>query len=275
MKILVIGASGMLAKPVITHLDKAGFDLRLFSRSVNASMFYKDFDIVQGDVFSIMHLEKAIDGCDAIHISISNPDEGKAVEEIVKVSLQKGIKLISMISGCTVSEENRWFWMIDNKFRAEQAIINSGISYMIFRPTWFFESLELMIRNGKANLLGKQPNPSHWVAADDYARMVVEAYKKQEARDKIFYILGPQPYLMKDLLEQYCKACHPEIKKVTQTPLGLLKFIALINRNKALKTVAEMFGYFQKTKEMGNPDEANALLGKPEINFGKWMMLKE
>ncbi len=35
MKILVIGASGLLAKPVVSHMDKAGFQLRLFSRNVN------------------------------------------------------------------------------------------------------------------------------------------------------------------------------------------------------------------------------------------------
>jgi nucleoside-diphosphate-sugar epimerase len=42
MKILIIGASGMLAKSVIEHLDKAGFQLRLFSRTVNQSMFDKE-----------------------------------------------------------------------------------------------------------------------------------------------------------------------------------------------------------------------------------------
>jgi len=66
MKILVIGASGLLAKPVIRQMDKAGFQLRLFSRNVNQSMCDKEFEMAQGDVFNLNDLNKAITGCDAI-----------------------------------------------------------------------------------------------------------------------------------------------------------------------------------------------------------------
>ena len=51
MKILVIGASGMLAGPAIRKLDEAGFELRLFSRTVKPSMFINDYEIMQGDLF--------------------------------------------------------------------------------------------------------------------------------------------------------------------------------------------------------------------------------
>ena len=274
MKVLVIGASGLLAKPVIRHMDKAGFQLRLFSRSVNQSMFDKEFEMVQGDVFNLNDLNKAMTGCDAVHISLSTANEALAAKIVTDSALQKGIKLISTISGCTVSVENRWFPMIENKYQAEQTIINSGIPYMIFRPTWFFESLDLMIRDGKAMLLGKQPNPSHWVAADDLARMVATAYRKPEAKNKIFFIFGPEQHLMKDLLEKYCKLRYPEIKKVSSVPIWMMKMIGLLTGNKQLKGVASLFAYFEKVNELGNPDETNALLGKPIITFENWVKSK-
>lgn len=274
MKVLVIGASGLLAKPVIRHMDKAGFQLRLFSRSVTQSMFDKEFELVQGDVFNLDDLNKAMTGCDAVHISLSTANEALAAKIVTDSALQKGIKLISTISGCTVSVENRWFPMIENKYQAEQTIINSGIPYMIFRPTWFFESLDLMIRDGKAMLLGKQPNPSHWVAADDLARMVATAYRKPEAKNKIFFIFGPEQHLMKDLLEKYCKLRYPEIKKVSSVPIWMMKMIGLLTGNKQLKGVASLFAYFEKVNELGNPDETNALLGKPIITFENWVKSK-
>ena len=274
MKILVIGASGLLAKPVIRHMDKAGFQLRLFSRSVNQSMYDKEFELVQGDVFNLNDLNKAMTGCDAVHISLSTAGEALAAKIVTDSALQKGIKLISTISGCTVSVENRWFPMIENKYQAEQTIINSGIPYMIFRPTWFFESLDLMIRDGKAMLLGKQPNPSHWVAADDLARMVATAYGKPEAKNKIFFIFGPEQHLMKDLLEKYCKLRYPEIKKVSSVPIWMMKMIGLFTGNKQLKEVASLFAYFEKVNELGNPDETNKLLGKPETTFENWIHSK-
>ncbi|OFX84155.1 MAG: hypothetical protein A2W99_00045 [Bacteroidetes bacterium GWF2_33_16] len=273
MKILVIGASGMLAKPVIKKLDKEGFQLRLFSRTVRNSLFEKDYDIIQGNVFNVSDLDRAMSGCDAVHISLSNIDEAKATEAIIESAKKHRIKIISYVSGCTVSNENRWFKMIDNKYRAEQTIIESGISYIIFRPTWFFESLDLMVRNGKAIIIGKQPNPSHWVAADDFARMIATAYKKSEALNKIFYIIGPETFLMKELLERYIQENFAAIKKVSSVPIGMIKIIAMLTCNKQLRNAAELFAYFEKVKEVRNTDETNLLLGKPEITFDQWLLI--
>jgi len=274
MKILVIGASGLLAKPVISQFDKDGYQLRLFSRTVNQSMFEKEYEIVNGDAYNLKDLEKAIDGCDAVHISVATNNEGLATKNIAYVARQKGIKLISKVSGCTVAEENRWFPMIENKYLAEQSIISSGIPYIIFRPSWFFETLDLMIREGKAMMLGKQPYPSHWIAAGDFARMVVSAYKNPDARNKIFFVFGQEQYLMKDLLEKYCQVRYPEIKKVSIVPIWMAKFIAIITGNKGLKEAASLFGYFEKVKELGNPDETNTLLGNPITTFENWVNSK-
>ena len=275
MKVLVLGAGGMLAKPVVEQLDKKGFELRLFSRNVNPSLFINDYDIVRGDVFKPYDLDKAVEGCDAIHISLSKLDEKKATEAIVLAAKKHRIQLISMVSGATVSEENRWFPFIDTKSQAEQLIINSGIPYMIFRPTWFFESLELMIRNGKATMIGEQPNPYHWVAADDFAQMVTEAYLQKEAANQTFYVYGPQRFLMKDLLKKYCDVFYPEIKKVSVTPISLLKFIAYISRNRELKSATQLFAYFQKVKEPQITKETAGLLSKPEITFEKWLEMQK
>jgi uncharacterized protein YbjT (DUF2867 family) len=275
MKILIIGASGLLARPVIRYFDSKGFHLRLFSRSVNPSMFDKEFEIVRGDVFNPVDLDQAMNGCDAVHITLSRINEAEATRVIINVAKQKEIKLVSIVSGCTVAEENRWFPMIENKFQAEQAVINSGIPYMIFRPTWFFESLDLMIRNGKATVLGTQPNPYHWVAADDYARMVTTAYQKPEAANNIFYVYGPQSFLMKDLLEKYCKVFHPEIKKVSSVPLALIKIIATLTGKGELKNAAALFAYFEKVKEPADPSETSSLLGKSGIIFEEWMERKK
>jgi nucleoside-diphosphate-sugar epimerase len=132
----------------------------------------------------------------------------------------------------------------------------------------------MMIRDGKAMILGQQLNPSHWVAADDYARMVATAYKKPEAKNKIFFIFGPEQYLMKDLLEKYCKLRYPEIKKVSTIPIWMIKIIATITSNKELKNAGSLFAYFEKVNELGNPAETNTLLSKPETTFGEWINLK-
>ena len=272
MKILVIGASGLLAKPVIKHFDQNGFELRLFSRSVNESMFPgKNYEFFQGNIFNRNDLEKALKGCDAVHISIGRLKEGEAVKTVLSVVNRDAVKLISYVSGASVKAENTWFPMVKEKFEAEQALINSGIPYVIFRPTWFMESLPLLVRNGKAGIIGKQFNPMSIIAADDFARMLVNAYKTKEAQSKVYYIYGPEKFTLKESLEIYCNAIHPEIKKVSVIPTGMLKFIGFVTRNKELREVASMFKYFETTKEVGSPDEANHILGKPEITLTNWI----
>jgi uncharacterized protein YbjT (DUF2867 family) len=274
IKVLVIGASGLLAGPVIRKLDEKGFDLRLFSRSVKPSMFVNDYEIVRGDIFSPADLEKAMNGCDAVHISISTTDDVKAVAAILEMAKRKGIRYVSLISGCTVSEENRWFSFIDDKMRIEQMVMESGLSWFIFRPTWFFESLGMFVRGGKASVLGRLTDRYHWVAADDMGKMVADAYSTPGAENRVYFVYGPERYTMKEMLGKYCNALHPEIRTIGETPLLPLKIIAFLTRNRQLKFAVSLFSYFGKVKEPGVPESELALLGRPATDFDSWIRSK-
>jgi len=274
-KILVIGGTGMLGRPVAQKLKEAGFFVRLFSRSVSEKEQTGGFEIFRGDFFNPVDLEKALQGCTAIHTNLAKVDEGAAMRLIVEAAKRAGIGTVTCISGASVCEENRWFFMTEQKYQAEQAVIHSGIPYMIFRPSWFFESLELMVRGGKAMMIGKQPHPYRWVAADDYGRMVATAYSKPEARNHIFYVLGPEYHKMRDLLFRYVKAVHPEIKKVSDVPLWMMKLIGTLSGKKEMKMVASMYGYFEEAREQGDPAFTNEMLGRPEMTFEEWVKGKK
>jgi len=270
-KILVIGGTGMLGRPVAEKLKEAGHEVKLFSRSVSDR---EGFEIYRGDLFNPADLEGAMKGCTAIHTNLAKVDEESAMKQIVAAAGKAGIRTISGISGASVCEENRWFFLTEKKYQAEQALINSGIDYMIFRPSWFFESLELMVRNGKAMMIGKQPNPYRWVAADDYAGMVATAYATPEARNNIFFVFGPEYHKMRDLLVEYVRKAHPEIKKVSDIPLWMMKLIGTLTGKKEMKMVASLYGYFEKAREQGDPAFTDKLLGKPETTFEKWLEKK-
>jgi len=273
MKILIIGASGMIAQETINELAKAGNELRLFSRNIKAEN-YPNHDVTPGDVLKKSDLEKAMNGYDAVHITINTPDESKAVDNIVSIAQSHNIKRISYVSGATVTKNNSWFEMVGNKYKAEQVLKSSGIPYMIFRPTWFMESLEMMIQNGKANIMGKQPLKLHWISSKDFAKQLSRAYGMNESLNKEFYSYGPESLTLKEALEQYVRVNHPYIKKVGNAPFGLLKFIAFISGNKELKSIIPMFEYFEKTPEAGDANDTNNLLGAPSTTLRDWLNLK-
>ena len=260
----------MIAQECIKKLSKAGNDLRLFSRGIKAED-YPTHEVTPGDVLKKNDLKHAIKGCDAIHITINTPDEDTAVQNIVTLAKSENIKRISYVSGATVCKENSWFTMVGNKYKAEQLLKSSGVPYMIFRPTWFMEFLDMMIQNGKANVMGKQPLKIHWISAKDFAMQLTKAYAIEASLNQEFYFYGPEKFTVKKALEQYIKVKHPSIKKVANAPFGFLKFIAFITGNKELKNIIPMFEYFEKTKEVGSSDDTNSLLGKPSTTLSDWL----
>ncbi|RRQ50469.1 hypothetical protein DZC72_07955 [Maribacter algicola] len=269
-KIAILGASGMVAQETIKAFDSAGFQLKLFSRSIKAAN-YPNHETVKGDVFNDSDLALAIKDCDAIHITLGQLDEFGAVQKIVRAAKKQDIKCISYVSGATVCKENTEMPFIKAKYESEQFIKTSGIPYMIFRPTWFMESLALMIQDGKANVMGKQPIKLRWIASKDFGKLLVNAYQKPECRNQEFNTYGPEALTINEALGQYIKVKHPNIKKVANAPFWLLKIIAFISGNKQLKEFIPMFEYFEKTKEAGNPENSDRLLGKSKTTLQQWL----
>ena len=269
MKVLIIGATGLLGRPIVKQFKESGYKLRLFSRSIKKSDLTTENEYYEGDVLSKKDVSNALKGCDAVHISVAQVDEALAVEVVVDEAKKQNIKMISYVSGASVCEENSWFWFVENKLRAENLIKTSGISYFIYKPTWFFESLKLMIRNNKASVIGKQPS-SHWLAAKDFANLVVNSYSYDE-KNETLYVFGPEKRGMKELLGLYCQKVYPQIKKVSYTPIFILRFIAKLSGNKEIKMAADMFSYFEKIGELEPKVNGIKEQDIPKTNFEDWL----
>lgn len=276
-RILVIGATGLLGEPVAIHLKQSGFIVRLMVRELEkaAIRFGDGFEIVKGNINDIESIEKALDRCFGVHINLSGEIEQAGVENVSSVASRLNLQRITYISGTSVAEENIWVPLIERKFLAEQAIRYSGVAYCIFCPTWFMEILPKYIRDNRAIVFGKQPNPYHFIAADDYARMVAASYRLSEAVNRRFIIHGPEGILFHEAVKRYCDVFYPEIKKVSTMPYWLVTFIASINGQKEMKRASNFMAAFEKIGEKGDPSEANNILGAPKIRLEDWLGLQK
>jgi len=272
---LVIGATGKLGEPVTRHLKEDAFLVRVLTRDSSKAhkLFDETFEIIVGDVTDIQSLQKSMEGCFGVHINLAPPEiEGLGVENVVSAGLQKGIKRITYVSADNVSEEYvKWFPPFKHKIDTEKTIRESGIPYTIFCPTSSMEALPMFVMGGKAGVLGKQPNPYHWFAANDFGRMVSAAYKLEEAVNKRLFIYGPEGILIHEALRRYCSIFHPEIKKISTMPFWLANLIAAITRDKEMKFASKLLAYCEKTGECGDPTEANSILGAPKITLDEWL----
>jgi len=272
-RILILGGTGLFGKPTAYQLKADGFQVRILARDVEKArkIFTDGYEIMPGDVTDLASLEKAMTGCDGVHISVGGPVDQLSAENVVALAPKLGVKRITYISGASVAEENRWFPMVAQKLAAEKAIRNCRVAYTIFCPTWPMEQIVRFAQDGKPSLIGKQPLPVHFFAAQDLAGMISKSYQLAEVQNKRFYVYGPEAMTIKTALERYCAKCHPEVKKIAVMPIGLVKLLGILTGNETLKFAAGLMGYFDKTPESGDPKEANQILGVPGTTLDAWM----
>jgi uncharacterized protein YbjT (DUF2867 family) len=278
-QILIVGATGLLGRPVVHMLDHFGLPVRIMTRSTeNAErIFGRHFDIVQANIEDYDSLLDAANECFGVHINLKGGPksadfdriEHQGTARIVKAARQRGVKRITYLSGASVSKEHTWFKPIKAKYDAEQAIRESGLEYIIFRATWFMESLPYFVKGKQATVIGKQPHKFHWLAAEDYARMVAGAMMLNDELKHTLTLFGPEDFTFEEALKLYAKIIDPEIR-VASVPIGILKFTAAITFSRKLKGLLPLMKYFEDNGELGDPAEADALLGQPGTTLENW-----
>jgi uncharacterized protein YbjT (DUF2867 family) len=275
MKILVIGGTGMLGAPVARRLQADGYPVRIFTRSRDKArtQFGPEYEVAAGDVEDQAALKAALQGCQAVHINLDgglDPDlERRGAESVARAAAAARLERITLLSGTSVTQENCWYAGTKAKFEAEAAVRASGVPHTIFQATFFMETLPRFVRGTRASLLGGQPLPWHWVAADDYARMVAKALVTPGATNKTLHVFGPEARTMRQALQTYCDIAQPDAR-VGAIPFWLATIIAGLSRDKTLEAVLPFFRYSEKVSEAGDPAEANALLGAPTTTLAQW-----
>lgn len=279
-KVLVVGGTGMLGRPVAERLKEDGFDVTIMSSNPDKAkqMFGGKFGIVEGDVTKPSSLKAPLSGKEYLYINLSahmDPVKYQKIEiegttNLAKVSFDSGIKRIMNISGASSRGKEIGVIYMDGKVIAERALIDSGVNYTVMRPSWFFESLPLFVQNVRASIIGHQPGRFHWLAASDFAKQVSRAFRTEAAANKCFYNFGPDAMTMKEALQKYCKRFHPNLA-ASEMPFWLAKGIAMLTGNKSLKLAIPFFEYFAGRTEDYDSSEADAILGKNSSIIDDWL----
>jgi uncharacterized protein YbjT (DUF2867 family) len=275
--ILVVGATGVLGGPIAHRLALDGFKVRVMSRSLDRLKKFdsNQFEAVQGDVENVESLSKALKGCTGVYISIQSDSgdwdfERRGAENVSRVASEQGVKRISIISGASTCKENAWFPMTKAKLEAENALKASAIPYTIFRCTMFMDSLPSWVHSNKIYIIGDQPTKWHWIASKDYASMVSKAFSIDEAANKTFYIRGPEAWSFKEAFHIYASTGNKNVK-VAKIPFWFARILSWMPGNVMLRKVGlPIFQYFSMVSEMGDPTEANTLLGEPTTTLQAW-----
>ena len=277
--ILVVGGTGMLGMPVAQQLKADGFNVRLLARNPEKAekLLGDGFEIIKGEVNDSAALRSALTGVDGVHISLKGgPTEADfdrmdhlAVRDIVQAAKELGVGRVTLISAYAVSEEKADTPESRSKLKGEAALKSSGVQYTIFRASWFMETLPMFVQGKSMSLIGNQIHPLHWIAAEDYARMVSKSYQSDETLNKELYIFGPEAYTMGEAMKIYASIAAPDLK-VSSVSTRMLAILGALAFNTEWKSMATLMEHYERHGEDGSPEEANRLLGKPTTTLMEW-----
>lgn len=277
--ILVIGGTGMLGKPVARQLKADGFKVRLLARNPEKAqtLLGSGYEIVKGDVDDLSSLRSALTGVDGVHISLKGgPTEADfdrmdhlAVRDIARAARELGVGRVTLISAYAVSEEKADTPESRAKVKGEAALRSSGVPYTIFRCSWFMETLPMFVQGKNISLIGNQVHPLHWIAVEDYARMVSKSYQSDDALNKELYIFGPESLTMREAMQLYTEIAAPGVK-LSPISTRMLSVLGWISFNPEWKSMATLMKHYERWGEDGSPAEADRLLGAPKVTLREW-----
>lgn len=143
-KVIIIGASGSLAGPVIEELQKQDdITLTLFLRNKQRlqSKYTLNATVIEGDVMNFPVLKNAVEGQDIVYINLAGDLEAMS-KNIVKAMKETGVKRVIVISSIGIYINPLRSVLIPYR-RLADVIENSGLDYTILRPDWFTNANEV------------------------------------------------------------------------------------------------------------------------------------
>lgn len=150
MKVLVIGATGSVGRLVAEEALRKNHKVRALLRNASrAARLSSDVEVVVGDVTKPETLAAALDGIDAVVLTLNADGQGKEAAEAVYyrgirdllVTIADRPVRIAFMTTIGVTERNGHYNRTneghDWKRRAERLVRRSGLPYTVVRPGWF------------------------------------------------------------------------------------------------------------------------------------------
>ena len=225
--ITITGANGFVAKNLRNFLSKNHIKVIAIARKT----FQKHH--TETVVYSKTLLEKGLQNklrnCDAlVHLigigkqssKYNFEDNIDLTKNMIKTCKKSGIKKIIYISGLGVTKNSRSDYFI-SKYKAEQEIINSGLDYTIFRPSYIVGKKDYLskfilkqIKKGIVIIPGSGKYHLQPIFVEDVAKIIVESISEKKFSNKILDLVGPEIIKFEDFVRYFVKNKKTRIQKI-------------------------------------------------------------
>lgn len=237
--VLIIGAQGMVGRPVTRRLVQDGFTVRALARNpVKArARLPAAVDVRAGDIQDIASIDAALQGCTAVYVSVDTPpgaqfhSETQGLANVITAARHHAEMRLMTMTGFRASDPaaaaHPW-WHIREKYEAGQLVRTSGLPWTIFEPTWFMESLPLFAKGKTMIVFGGVRLEPWWISGDDYGRMISSALKTGAGQGEAIPVQGPQKVPWQEAAQRFARAWDLKMR-VRRLPFILLRATGLVS----------------------------------------------
>lgn len=209
--LLVIGATGLLGGEICRRLVAAGKPVRALTRPTSdpqrvAALRSLGVNIVHGDLKDPASLGAPCKGVDGI-ISTASVTLSRQPGDTIESVDQHG--QVALIGAARAADVRRFVYvsvsghndvdcpLMTAKRAVERALIESGMTYTILRPSYFMEvwlspALGFDAANATARVYGSGQKPISFVSYKDVAQFAVASIDTPSARNAIIELGGPE-----------------------------------------------------------------------------------
>lgn len=214
---VVTGAFGYSGKYIAKRLIDSGYRVRTLTNSVNRHNLFGDkVEVCPFNFDNQQRLTESLMGANVLYntywvrFNHNNFKHASAVDNTLKLfnaAKNAGIKRIVHISITNPSETSNLEYF-NGKAKLEKALIESGISYAILRPTVLFGKEDILVNNIAwvirnfpiVAVFGKGDYRLQPICVDDLAGLAVEQGKSNE--NIIIDAIGPETFTYRALIEK-------------------------------------------------------------------------
>lgn len=249
MTIAVAGGSGFVGGGIASELHRRGHHVVVLSHRGESARgpLPGDVEIRSADITEPSSLEPALAGVNALVIALAFPNspmespskgrtfeavDAEGTERLVAAAIAAGVQRLVYISGAGAAPDAKRHWF-RAKWRAEEAVRASGITYTIIRPTWIFGPRDVSLNRflGFARRLPFVPltNTGSQLLApvfvDDAARLAADSLTDPAAADQVFELGGPETMTMREIVRRATRVAGMS-RPILPGPTPLLKLAA-------------------------------------------------
>jgi uncharacterized protein YbjT (DUF2867 family) len=271
-KVLVAGATGYLGRYVIKELIKQGYWVRALARNSKKLENLKEHidQVFEAEITKPETLTSICDEIDFVisTIGITRQKDGLTYMDVdyqgnknlldfaVKNQVSKFV-FISVLNAHLMKDLKG----IRAKLLFEEKLKESGLDYVIIRPTGFFsDMLEFlkMAKKGKISLFGNGENKINPIHGADLAEVCVNSITKS---DKEINVGGPEIFTYKEIAEIALRVLDKE-PKISFLPMCMIKIILPLMR---IFTSSKTYGPFEFMATVMTMDVVGDLYGKERL----------